>query len=90
MIKSWHCLESLVVATKLSFLRQNMFHMQHHFLCNISYVVIAASMGESLKYTTKAGRPLKSSIFGSERELRLSLCDDPIPPAILLYYNIEQ
>ena len=29
-----------------------MLHMQHHFLCNISYVVIAESMGESLKYTT--------------------------------------
>ena len=32
-------------------LRQNMLHMQHHFLCNISYVVIAESMGKSLKYT---------------------------------------
>ena len=29
-----------------------MLHMQHHFLCNISYVVIAESMGKSLKYTT--------------------------------------
>ena len=28
--------------------------MQHHFLCNISYVVIAESMGMSLKYTTSA------------------------------------
>ena len=37
---------------KLSFLRQNMLHMQHHFLCNISYLVIAASMENSLKYTT--------------------------------------
>ena len=27
--------------------------MQHHLLCNISYVVIAESMGKSLKYTTK-------------------------------------
>ena len=26
--------------------------MQHHFLCNISYVAIAMSMGKSLKYTT--------------------------------------
>jgi hypothetical protein len=26
--------------------------MQHHFLCNISYVAIAESMGKSLKYTT--------------------------------------
>ena len=26
--------------------------MQHHFLCNISYVVIAESMGKSLKYAT--------------------------------------
>ena len=26
--------------------------MQHHFLCNISYIVIAESMGKSLKYTT--------------------------------------
>ena len=33
-------------------LRQNLLHMQHHFLCNISYVVIAMSMGKSLKYTT--------------------------------------
>ena len=29
-----------------------MLHMQHHILCNISYVVIAESMGKSLKYTT--------------------------------------
>ena len=29
-----------------------MLHMQHHFLCNIGYVVIAESMGKSLKYTT--------------------------------------
>ena len=29
-----------------------MLHMQHYFLCNISYVVIAESMGKSLKYTT--------------------------------------
>ena len=35
--------------SKLSFLEQNMLYMQHHFLCNISYVVIAASMGNSLK-----------------------------------------
>ena len=34
------------------FLRQNMLHMQHHFLCNISYVVNAASMENSRKYTT--------------------------------------
>ena len=33
-------------------LRQNLLHMQHHFLCKISYVVIAMSMGKSLKYTT--------------------------------------
>ena len=33
-------------------LRQNLLHMQHHFLCNISYVVIALSMGKSLNYTT--------------------------------------
>ena len=33
-------------------LRVSMLHMQHHFLCNISYVVIAESMGKSLKYTT--------------------------------------
>ena len=33
-------------------LRQNLLHMQHHFLCNISYVAIAMSMGKSLKYTT--------------------------------------
>ena len=26
--------------------------MQHHFLCNISFVVIAPSMGMSLMYTT--------------------------------------
>ena len=26
-------------------LRQNLLHMQHHFLYNISYVVIALSMG---------------------------------------------
>ena len=26
--------------------------MQHHFLCNISFVVIAESVGKSLKYTT--------------------------------------
>ena len=26
--------------------------MQHHILCNISYVVIAESMRKSLKYTT--------------------------------------
>ena len=32
--------------------RQNLLHMQHHFLCNISYVVITLSMGKSLKYTT--------------------------------------
>ena len=25
-----------------------MLHMQHHFLCNISYVVIAEPMGKSL------------------------------------------
>ena len=30
-----------------------MLHMQHHFLCNISYVVIAESMGKCLKYTIK-------------------------------------
>ena len=35
-------------------LRQNMLHMQHHFLCNISYVAIAMSMGKSLKYTTSS------------------------------------
>ena len=35
-------------------LRQNLLYMQHHFLCNISYVVIAMSMGKSLKYTTTA------------------------------------
>ena len=29
-----------------------MLHMQHHFLCNISFVVIVASMGIDLKYTT--------------------------------------
>jgi hypothetical protein len=29
-----------------------MLHMQYHFLCNISYVVIAESMGKGLKYTT--------------------------------------
>ena len=29
-----------------------MLHKQHHILCNISYVVIAESMGKSLKYTT--------------------------------------
>ena len=28
-----------------------MLHMQHHILCNISYVVIAESMGKSLKTT---------------------------------------
>ena len=27
-------------------------NMQHHFLCNISFVVIVASMGIDLKYTT--------------------------------------
>ena len=27
-------------------------HMQHHFLCNISHVVIAESVGKSLKYTS--------------------------------------
>ena len=44
--KCWaHC--------NLSFLRRNMLHMQHHFLCNIGYVVIAASMRNTLKYTTK-------------------------------------
>ena len=31
----------------------NMLHMQHHFLCFISYIVIAVSMGNSLKCTTK-------------------------------------
>ena len=30
-----------------------MLHIQHHFLCNVSYVVIAESMGKSLKYTTR-------------------------------------
>ena len=40
---------------KLSFLRQNMLYMQRHFLCNISYAVTAASMGNSLKYTTMIG-----------------------------------
>ena len=29
--------------------------MQHYFLCNISYVVIAESMGKSLKYTIWLG-----------------------------------
>ena len=29
-----------------------MLHMQHRFLCNISFVVIVASMGIDLKYTT--------------------------------------
>ena len=29
-----------------------MLHMQHHFLCNVSYVVIAGSMEKSFKYTT--------------------------------------
>ena len=29
-----------------------MLQMQHHFLCNISCVAIAASIGNSLKYTT--------------------------------------
>ena len=29
-----------------------MLHMQHHFLCNTSYVGTAESMGKSLKYTT--------------------------------------
>ena len=33
-------------------LGQNMLHMQHHFLCNITYVVTAESMGKSLTYTT--------------------------------------
>ena len=32
--------------------KANMLHMQHHFLCNIIYVVITESMGKSLKYTT--------------------------------------
>ena len=31
---------------------QNVLHMQHYFLCNISYIVIAESMEKSLKYTT--------------------------------------
>ena len=25
-----------------------MLHMQHHFLCNISYVVVAVSMGKTV------------------------------------------
>ena len=29
-----------------------MLHMQHHFLCNITFVVIEVSIGVSLKYTT--------------------------------------
>ena len=29
-----------------------MLHMQHHFLCNITYVVTAESMGKGLTYTT--------------------------------------
>ena len=33
-------------------LGQNMLHMQHHFLCNISFVVIVVSVGIDLKYTT--------------------------------------
>ena len=46
-------LVSVVMALLLS-LKQNMLHnvIQHHFLCNISDVVIAPSMGMSLKYTT--------------------------------------
>ena len=34
---------------KFSFLRQDMLHMQHHFLCNINYVAIAASMVLSIQ-----------------------------------------
>jgi len=30
----------------------NVFHIQHHYICNICYVVITISMGNSLKYTT--------------------------------------
>ena len=37
-----------------------MLHMQHHFLCNISYVVIAESMGKGLKYTTSDNVALES------------------------------
>ena len=28
-----------------------MLHIQHHILCNFSYVVIVESMGKSIKYT---------------------------------------
>ena len=48
-----HVSTDLLYTKHLACLRQNMLHMQHHFLCNISYVVIAESMGKSLKYTTK-------------------------------------
>ena len=40
-----------------------MLHMQHHILCNISYVVIAESMGKSLKYTTNGHEPYKEGLY---------------------------
>ena len=49
------CLQVTHVSTDLLYAKhfaygKKMLHMQHHFLCNISYVVIAESMGKSLKY----------------------------------------
>ena len=52
-----------------------MLHMQHHFLCNISYVVIAESMGKSLKYTTNIHTYIHTKVqrfsvtWGSLREV---------------------
>ena len=40
-----------------------MLHMQHHFLCNISYVVITESMEKSLKYTTNYNTRIRIDII---------------------------
>ena len=57
-----------------------MLHIQHHILCNISYVVIAESMEKSLKYTTsnnyaRALRPI-FNIPHSTHTLNINNHDD--------------
>ena len=65
-----------------------MLHMQHHILCNISYVVIAESMGKSLKYTTIKPTPT-TSIFTISSLQFSSASVSYIEPSVFLFLPTE-